>query len=53
MGKSYREKTESREQALKKGKLKILKPKYKTDVRSAEMEYENYFNRPNMLSMGS
>ena len=45
MGKSYREKTESREHALKKDNHKILRPKYKTDVRSAEMEYENYFNR--------
>jgi len=53
MGKSYREQTESKEQSLRKGKLKMLKPKYKTDVRSAEMEYENYFNSPNRMSMGS
>lgn len=53
MGKSYREKTESREHALKKDNHKILRPKYKTDVRSAEMEYENYFNRANMPGLGS
>ncbi len=52
MGKSYREKTESREHTLKRDKLKILRPKYKTDVRSAEIEYENYFNRSHVPGQG-